>query len=365
MNQDSINHIRTSYQPGVALDDLQLILTQTPPDVWAALCNQRIFITGGTGFVGCWLLEALLWANEQLDLNLLLSVLSRDTAAFIAKAPHLATHKIVTLIQSDVTTLDTINGPFDSLIHAATDVVKIGDDPIATFDNIVQGTRATLALAQRAGATRYLLTSSGAVYGRQPAAVSHIAENYPGAPDSLDIINAYGQGKRVSEWLAHNIGQQHNIQVKVARCFALLGPYLPLDAHFAAGNFIRDGLNNRTIAINGDGTSSRSYLYAADMTVWLLTMLINGRPQQNYNLGSAHAISIKALADTVSDIIYGENKVTIAQQPIANAPIQQYVPDVNKAQQELALAQYTDLPSAIQKTIVWEKRRRLLAAHNH
>ncbi|MCE3252760.1 MAG: hypothetical protein K0Q67_1780, partial [Cellvibrio sp.] len=113
-----------------------------------------------------------------------------------------------------------------------------------------------------------------------------------------------------------------------------------------------------------DGTSSRSYLYAADMTVWLLTMLINGRPLQNYNLGSGQAVSIKALAETVSDIIYGENKVTIARQPTANAPIQQYVPNVSKAQQELGLAQYTDLASAIQKTIAWEKRRRLSAAPN-
>ncbi|HSC67168.1 MAG TPA: NAD-dependent epimerase/dehydratase family protein [Cellvibrio sp.] len=365
MNQDTNNHNRGSYQPGVVLDDLQLILTQTPAAVWAALRDQRIFITGGTGFVGCWLLEALLWANDELNLNLHLSVLSRAPAAFMLKAPHLATHKIVTLIQGDVTALDTINGTFDSVIHAATDVVKPGDDPFATFEKIVQGTKSTLALAQRTGATRYLLTSSGAVYGRQPATLTHIAENYSGAPDSLDTHNAYGQGKRVAEWLAHTISKQQNLQVKVARCFALLGPYLPMDAHFAAGNFIRDGLDNRAIAVNGDGTSSRSYLYAADMTVWLLTILINGSDQTNYNLGSANAISIKALAEIISEIIYGEKKVIVAQQAIANSPTQQYVPDVTKAQRELGLKQYTDLPSAIQKTISWEKRRRSLATQNH
>ena len=365
MNQDSITNHSSCYHPGVSLDDLQLIITQTPPEVWAALRNQRLFITGGTGFVGCWLLEALIWANEALALNLHLSVLSRDPAAFIAKAAHLATHKIVTLIQGDVTTLDHIQGTFDSVIHAATDVVKIGDDPVLIYDKIVQGTKATLALAQRANASRYLLTSSGAVYGRQPTTLNHIPENYAGAPDSLDLNNAYGHGKRISEWLAHNLGKQHNIQIKIARCFALLGPYLPLDAHFAAGNFIRDGLNNHTIAVNGDGTSSRSYLYAADMTIWLLTMLINGHAQQHYNLGSEQAISIKALAETVSDIIYHEQKVNIAQPAIPGASIQQYVPDTNKAQRELKLTEYTDLTSAIQKTIAWEQRRRSLATRNH
>ena len=359
MNKNFISDAATHYQPGVDRDDLQLILTNTPASVWESLRHQRIFMTGATGFVGCWLMEALLWANQQLDLNLTLHVLSRNPTAFIAKAPHLATHKIVTLIQGDVTDLRSINEHYDSVIHAATDVAKAGEDPLKVFEQITMGTKQTLALAQRAGAERYLLTSSGAVYGRQPTTLSHIPENYTGAPDSFDTNNAYGQGKRVSEWLAHSVGKQHNIAVKVARCFALIGPYLPLDAHFAAGNFIRDGLNNNTIAVNGDGTALRSYLYAADMTVWLLTLLVNGRIGQNYNLGSAHAISIKALAETVSTIIYGDNKVSVALQPIANAPIQQYVPDVTKVQRELALSQYTDLHTAIAKTIAWEKHRRL------
>jgi nucleoside-diphosphate-sugar epimerase len=365
MNKNSISEATNSYLPGISLEDLDLIITKMPPEVWVALRNQRLFITGGTGFVGCWLLESLIWANEKLDLNLQLSVLSRDPAAFIAKAPHLATHKIVTLIQGDVTTLEQIQGTFNSVIHAATDVVKSSENPVLAYEKIVQGTKATLALAERTGATRYLLTSSGAVYGRQPTTLTHIPENYAGAPDSLELNNAYGQGKRISEWLAHNIGQKNNLQIKVARCFALLGPYLPLDAHFAAGNFIRDGLDNKTIAVNGDGTSSRSYLYAADMTIWLLTILINGRPHQNYNLGSEHAVSIKTLAETVSDIIYGEQRVSIAQPTVVGAAIQQYVPDTNKAQRELLLAEYTDLASAIQNTISWEKRRRLSAAYNH
>lgn len=359
MNSTSTISTQVHYQPGVAREDLELIINQTPT-VWDSLRNQHVFITGGTGFVGCWLLEALLWANEQLNLQLTLSVLSRNPIAFIAKAPHLATHNIVRLIEGDVTNLQAIHGRFDIVIHAATDVVSTNSNPVATFEQIVAGTKETLALAQRCQTKRYLLTSSGAVYGRQPEHLTHLPEDYAGAPALLDTSSAYGQGKRVSEWLTACQGNQQ-FNVAIARCFALIGPYLPLDAQFAAGNFIRDSLENKTIAVNGDGTSCRSYLYAADMVIWLLRILFSNdsaNPTACYNLGSTESISIKELAETISQIIYRENRVTIAKQPTANSPIQRYVPDTSKAQQELGLNQYTDLHSAIRKTIAWEQQKR-------
>ncbi len=355
----------STYQPGVSLDDLELILDKTSATVWSALRGQRIFITGGTGFVGCWLLEALIWANQQLELGLSITILSRSPEAFSAKAPHLAHHKIISLMQGDVNDLKNINEQFDIVIHAATDVVKIDSNPVVILDNIINGTNETLALAQRCKAQRYLFTSSGAVYGRQPSAISHVAETYLGAPNTADVNSAYGQGKRISEWLTCCHAKQYGLDVKIARCFALIGPYLPLDAQFAVGNFIRDGLANKTISVNGDGTACRSYLYAADMTIWLLTILINGQSEQYYNLGSEHSISIKDLAETVSSIMYGDRRVSIASQPMENAPVQQYVPDITKAKAELNLFTYTDLQAAIRKTISWEIKHQAVANHKH
>lgn len=349
---------RTHYHPGVALDDLQLVLAQTPANVWQTLAGQKIFITGGTGFVGCWLLECLIWADIQLDLKLQLHILTRNPDNFVAKAPHLALYPSVNLISGDVTDLQHIHGRFDTIIHAATDVIKPDSNPLAAYAAIVKGTEETLELARRSHAGRYLLTSSGAVYGRQPASLTHVPEDYAGAPCTGDTHSAYGQGKRISEWLCHNYAKQYGFEVQVARCFALIGPYLPLDAHFAAGNFIGDGLAGRDIAINGDGTALRSYLYAADMTVWLLSILINGERGQSYNLGSSTGIAIKDLAEQISHIIYKENRVTLAKPPIAHGEIQRYVPAVDKAKTKLGLQEYTDLHHALTKTITWEVRRR-------
>lgn len=342
-----------AYEPGVAEDDLQLILDKTPANVWQALHGQRIFITGGTGFVGCWLLEALIWVNQQLALDLTLSVLSRQPGKFRTKAPHLANHPIVRLMQGNANDLESIREHYDIVIHAATDVVKTHVDPIIVFDDMVSGARQTLALAARSQARRYLLISSGAVYGCQPAEITHIPESYLGAPDTMQSDSAYGQAKRVSEWLVQCYADQLGIEAKVARCFALIGPYLPLDAHFAVGNFINDGVSGRTIKVDGDGTAYRSYLYAADMTIWLLTILINGSCGQAYNLGSDKGITIGDLAEKVSNMVYGETNVSIGALPMTNAHPQRYVPNTDKAKCELQLCEYTDLQSALRKTIDW------------
>jgi nucleoside-diphosphate-sugar epimerase len=341
----------SAYRPGVSAADLQLVLEQTPAAVWQALRGQRLFITGGTGFIGCWLLEGLLWAEQQFQLGLQLDVLSRRPAQFAARAPHLAGHPAVRLLAGDTADLSALPGPYDGVLHLATDVVQPASDPRAVFDDIVAGTAQTLALAQRSGARRYLLTSSGAVYGAQPASLSHVPESYAGAPDPGLPGSAYGQGKRVAEWLVACHRQQHGLQAQVARCFAFAGPYMALDAQFAIGNFIRDCLAGQPIRIGGDGTPFRSYLYAADLVVWLLTIFVLG-DQRPYNVGSAQEVSIAGLASTVAATL-GGGPVQIARTPVPGQPPSYYVPDVARAR-ALGLQEYTSLQQAIAHTAAWQ-----------
>jgi nucleoside-diphosphate-sugar epimerase len=261
-------------QQPLSTADLDHILSKTKP-LWEEMRNKRIFITGGTGFFGCWLLESFSHINRQLNLNAQATVLTRDPAAFAMKCPHLAADPALAFVTGDVRSFTSPDGDFQYLIHAAneTSARQAPEQPLDLLTTIIDGTARVLNFAQTHGTRKLLLTSSGAVYGKQPASLTHVPEDYLGGPDPLDPASVYAEGKRISEQMCALQSTHSPIEIKIARCFAFVGPHLPLDAHFAIGNFIGDVLAGRTIRINSDGTSRRSYLYAADLAIWLWTML--------------------------------------------------------------------------------------------
>lgn len=315
---------------------MEHILEFTAPEVWADLKGKRIFVTGGTGFFGSWLLESFIHANSKLSLGAELHVLSRDPNAFRAKAPHLADDSAVHFHRGDVCDFEFPSGTFSHIIHAATTAsaqLNI-DRPSFMLETILQGSRRTLEFARQCGAKKFLFTSSGAVYGRQPPELSHIPESYVGAPDPLSPVSAYGEGKRCAELLSVLEGQS-KFNVVIARCFAFFGPYLPLNSNFAVGNFIRDGLNGGTIQVGGDGTPYRSYLYGADLAIWLWTLLVSGRNGQAYNVGSDLSLSIGDLAHKVAQ--FSQSQVKVAKIPPSGQKAERYVPSVERAHRELGL----------------------------
>ena len=333
--------------------DLDHILAHTG-DLWEELRGKRLFITGGTGFFGSWLLESFLSANKKFDLNASVLVLTRNSEEFRKRVPHLALNPAVGFHLGDVRNYSFPEGEFSHIIHAAaTSAVATfnKEDPLAKFDTVVGGTRHTLDFAVKCKAKKFLLTSSGAVYGKQPANITRIPEDYSGAPDPSDIKSAWGESKRAAEFLCSYYSKKYNIETKIARCFSFVGPYLQLDVHYAIGNFIRDALNGGPIRVNGDGTPVRSYLYAADLAVWLWTVLFKGESCMPYNVGSEEEISIVQLADVVAQVLQVPKGVEIARSPAHDRPPERYVPSTRFAQESLGTRQVIGLKDAIKRTL--------------
>ena len=341
-------------QKPLPIADLDHILIATS-SLWDEMRDQRIFITGGTGFFGCWLLESFLHINRQLRLNASATVLTRDYAAFALKCPHLAADPALIFLTGDVRNFDFPGGDFHYVIHAATEASarQAAEQPLEMLTTIIDGTARILDFARNHATRKLLLTSSGAVYGKQPNSLSHIPEEYLGGPDPLDPASVYAEGKRVSEQMCALEAEHSQLEIKVARCFAFVGPGLPLNTHFAIGNFIADALANRAIQIKGDGTSRRSYLYVADLAIWLWTILFQAPSLVPINVGSAQDVSILELAREVVQSLDRSTNIQVALEPTPGVPAARYVPSVARASELLSLQQTINLQEAIRRTAAW------------
>jgi len=339
-------------------DDLNHILSHTE-GLWEELRGQRIFITGGTGFFGCWLLECFAWASDKLKLNASALVLTRNPEGFRKKAPHLAVHPAIHCHVGDVKNFEFPIGRFSHIVHAsneARDYVNERDYRLMTND-MIQAAKHVLDFARFCGAKKFLFTSSGTVYGPQPLDMIRIPEDYVGSRNTNDFRFAHGEGKYGAELLCTQYAKQYNIDAKIARCFSFLGPYMPLNEHFAVGNFIRDGLEGGAILVNGDGTPVRSYLYASDLVIWLLTILVQGKSCEPYNVGSEVDIDIRTLAMTVAQCFETAREVRVAIKPIPGRPAERYIPSTEKSRKVLGLQQYVGLSEGIRKTLLWYEKR--------
>lgn len=334
--------------------DLDLILHETQT-LWTPMRGQRLFITGGTGFFGCWLVESFCHINRELALNASATVLTRRPAHFIAKAPHLAADPHVQLLAGDVRDFEFPTGGFPFVIHAATEASsrQAAEAPLEMLSTILTGTERTLEFAATHGAARFLLTSSGAVYGRQPSTVTHLPESHGGAPDPLDPGSVYAEGKRAAELMCALYQKTAGIECAIARCWAFCGPHLPLDAHFAIGNFIGNVLRREPIFIQGDGTPWRSYLYGADLAIWLWTMLFRAPSLTPINVGSGEDVSILELAQKVAHTLNPDAVIRVASTATPGASPLRYVPSVARAKQLLGLEQIVSLEESIRRTAAW------------
>ncbi len=322
---------------------------------WDELRGQRLFLTGGTGFFGCWLVESLCHMNRLLGLDARVTILTRNPGAFVQKCPHLVSDPAVDLLDGDVRSFKFPEDEYRFVIHAATEARarQAENAPLEMLSTIIAGTERTLQFAVSHGARKFLLTSSGAVYGKQPPELTHVPESFAGAPNPLDPANVYAEGKRAAELLCALYERNSELECKIARCWAFCGPHLPLDEHFAIGNFIGDVLAGRPIQVQGDGTPRRSYLYAADLVIWLWTMLFKAPPLVPFNVGSANDVSILELAQVIAATLRPETEIRVARQPIPGATPACYVPSVNRAQDMLGLHETIGLEESIRRTAKW------------
>jgi len=318
---------------------------------WDALRSARIFLTGGTGFFGRWIIESFVHANARRNLGASLTILSRSPSAFLEKYPWLKDAPGLEWLTGDVRSFEFPEGDYTHVIHAATPVIAIKspEDAREVLSIIIDGTSHILGFCKTKRVRRLLLISSGAVYGSQPATLLGFPENWSGAPDPALSASAYGEGKRVSETMGVCASACDGFEIRIARCFAFVGPGLPLDTHFAAGNFIGDILKGIPPRLKGDPNTVRSYLYASDLTAWLWRHL-SGDGHAVINVGSDEGVTLGDLANSLSERYLGKRALEFEKSGSGN----RYMPDIGRAR-ENGSDVGVDLRAAFEKTIVYHQ----------
>ncbi|MBT3067574.1 NAD(P)-dependent oxidoreductase [Rhodoferax sp. U11-2br] len=327
---------------------------------WSYLRNAQLFITGGTGYIGRWLLETLVRANELHGLNLNATVLTRSPEAFLRTAPELARTSCIQFHLGDVRDFSYPQGTFTHVIHGAATSAGATyhqlEDPLTKFETTFDGTRRTLEFAVARKVPRFLMLGSGSLYGPMAVGQQKYVENHDSAPSLDNMTAAMGHAKRSAEFLTACYGQRYGISISTARCFTFAGPYLPLDMHYALGNFVRDALWNDSITVAGDGTPVRSYLFTGDLVVWLITLLLAGQAGLAYNVGSDQAISIGDLARLVGSRVAPKKEVRVLAQSTSGISVHRYVPDISRARKALGLDVWTSLEQAIDRTALFASK---------
>jgi len=332
----------------LAHSDLDEILSGVGQD-WNKFTGSHLVVLGGTGFVGSWLVSALLHANKSLDLDLRLTVPTRNVNAAYVKL-RLDGEDPIDLVEADIREFSpSVFGRADYYLHAATPSVKstgAANQSLVTEATLGGASRLLTYISEGNSLPSFLHTSSGIVYGSQPLDLEKLQELE--VVTEPEISKSYAHAKWEAENLVRSATENGKIRGSNPRLFAFFGPHLALDEHFAIGNFMSDAMSGKKIQVQGNPNTVRSYLYPTDLTIWLIKLLAEPNIGA-MNFGSEHPVTMMELAQTITTLTSGQGIDFL--NPAIDAS--RYVPSTRNTQEVLNVTQRVSLTDGLERWIKW------------
>jgi dTDP-glucose 4,6-dehydratase len=316
------------------------------------LRNSEILITGGTGFVGTWLKEMIIYLNENFNFKTTIYLLSRNV---IAKNNH-TDYKYIHHIKSDVKNVKDLPNSLNYVLHAAgtPDSREHVSNSIKTIDSFYRGTQNILDLASRLpNLIKIIHFSSNKIYGTNYSTIP-IAETNSTIVD-YNNQDVYAESKRITETLCKAYMSELHLPILIVRPFAFIGPFQSLDKPWAVNNFIRDAILGGPIRILGNESTIKSYMYGSDLAYYILNILAQGKVGEVYNLGSSYPTTLIELAEKIKKIIKSEIEIKVRSSKDHYNKTSFDVPQTSKLELELNLKPSFTIDEALKRTILWNK----------
>ncbi|MCA9728823.1 MAG: UDP-glucuronic acid decarboxylase family protein [Candidatus Eisenbacteria bacterium] len=302
----------------------------------------RTVITGGAGFIGSHLCDALLaHGHEVVCIDNLLTG-SVDNIAHIRDAKF-------AFVDYDVTNYLYIDGPVDLVLHFASPASPIDylRWPIQTLKVGAMGTHKALGLARKKGA-RFLLASTSEVYG--DPLIHPQPEGYWGNVNPIGLRGVYDEAKRYAEALTMAYHRYHGVDTKIVRIFNTFGPRMRRDDGRAVPNFIYQAIHGEPLTVYGDGSQTRSFGYITDLVRGLL-MLADSNLNEPVNIGNPQEMTVLDMARTLIEICGSKSEIIFRELPEDDPKVRQ--PDITQAKAKLGWEPQVDVHDALRLTVEW------------
>lgn len=305
--------------------------------------TKRILVTGGAGFIGSHLCEALLETGAEV-----LCVDNFFTGAR-GNVAHLLDNKSFELLRHDVTIPLFVEVDQVYNLACPASPVHYQFDPVQTTKTSVHGAINMLGLAKRTKA-RILQASTSEVYGDPD--VHPQQEDYWGNVNPIGPRSCYDEGKRCAETLFFDYYRQHQLDIKVARIFNTYGPRMHPNDGRVVSNFIVQALKGEDITLYGDGSQTRSFCYVDDLVRGLMALMESPEGTTGpINLGNPGEFTIKQLAEQVIELTGSSSKLT--HMPLPQDDPRKRKPDITRAHEQLGWQPEIALRDGLTKTIAY------------
>lgn len=306
----------------------------------------HIVITGGAGFVGSHLCDALLARGDRV------TAFDNFITGSAENVAHLRERDDFQLIEHDVSKGLPVDGDIDAILHFASPASPVHylAHPIETLKAGSFATHAALELCRERGA-RFLMASTSEVYGDPQ--ITPQPESYWGNVSSIGPRSCYDEAKRYAEAVTMAYRRQHAVDTRIVRLFNTYGPRMDLDDGRALPAFLKAAEAGDELLIHGDGTQTRAFCYVADTVAGILTVLDHG-DDQPFNIGRPGEMTILDFARGVVELTNSPSTLTFGER-LEHDPNRRE-PDITRLK-ALGWSPTVDVQDGLRRTIAWFRER--------
>jgi dTDP-glucose 4,6-dehydratase len=308
----------------------------------------RVVVTGGAGFVGSHLCDALMARGDEVVALDSLITGTRDNLAHLDGEPGF------TFVECDVSVEMPVTGRVDRVMHFASPASPFEylAHPFETLDAGSLGTRRALDLAREHGA-RFLLASTSEIYGEPQEHPQR--ETYWGNVNSIGPRAVYDEAKRFAETLTMTYHRELGVDVGIVRIFNTYGPRLRAADGRVVSNFLVQAMDGRPLTVYGDGSQTRAYCYVDDEVRGILALLDSGLVGP-VNIGNPAEFTVRQLAQLVLDVTGSDSELVF--EPLPTDDPTRRCPDITLAREQLGWEPRVSLREGLVRTYEWYQKER-------